>query len=93
MSTVYRGAHYKGVAGHFRRTSADRYVISDGAQGIETADSETARISTLVLNASPVYRTIGIQNTFRTTSKVWISLILGKARTHAVKALRICAAI
>lgn len=90
---VYRGAYYEGVAGHFRRASADRYVISDGAQGIHAADSEIARIPTLALNASPVSRTIGIQNTFRTTSKVRISLILGKARAHAVKALCICAAI
>lgn len=93
MDTFYRGAHYKGVAGHFRRASADWYVISDRAQGIETADSKIARISTLVLNASSVTRTIGIQNTFWTTSKVWIFLILGKARTHAVKALRIWATI
>lgn len=89
MSTFYRGAHYEGVAGHFRQASAHRYVISNGAQGIKTTDSEIARIPTLVLNACPINRTIGIQNTFRATSKVRISLILGKARTYAVKTLRI----
>lgn len=93
MSTFYRGTHYKGIAGHSRRASANRYVISDRTQGIETANSEVTWILTLVLNASPVSRTIGIQNTFRTTSKVRISLILGEARTYTIKALRICTAI
>jgi len=93
VSTIYWGALHKRVARHFLRASADWYVIYDRTQGIDTANSETTRISTFILDASPVSRTIGIQDTFWTTSKVWISLILGKATAYTVKALRIRAAI
>jgi hypothetical protein len=67
-------------------------VIYDGAQSVETADP-VARVSALVPNASPVSRTIGIQDTLRTASQVWISLILGQAGAHTVDTSRICAAI
>jgi len=67
-------------------------VIYDGAQGVETADPVT-RVSALVPNAGSVSWTIGIQDTLRTTSQVWISLILGQTGARTVDASRIGAAI
>jgi len=67
-------------------------VIYDGTQGVETANPVTW-ISALVSNAGPVSRTIGIQDTLRTASQIWISLIFGQAGTHTVDTSRICAAI
>lgn len=67
-------------------------MIYDGAQGVETADS-VAGISTLVPNASSVPRTIGVQDTLRTASQIWISLIFGHAGAYTVGALRVCTTI
>lgn len=60
MSTIYWGALHERVARHSLRASTDWYMIYDSTQGIDTADSETTRISTLVFNTSPVSRTIWI---------------------------------
>lgn len=60
MNTGYRGALHERIARHSLRASADWYVIYDGTQGIYPADSETARILTLVLNTSPVSRAIRV---------------------------------
>lgn len=67
-------------------------MIDDTAESVLTAGA-FAGVSALVSHASPVSRTIGIEDALRSTAHVRIALVLGHARTDAVEALRVSGAL
>mgnify|MGYP005986239237 CR=1 len=89
--TWYLGAKYERIAGVALNARTSGYVVNDRAFSVLTAGA-WARVYTLVSNARLISRTVGVENTFGSTSSVRIALILRQTGADAVVALSVCAA-
>lgn len=86
--TLYGGAAYKCTTRCTVGTATHGNVIDDIANGVLATGTRTG-IEALAAQTGLVARTVRVENTFRTTSRVGITAELGQTAAYAVIALRI----
>lgn len=86
--TLIRSAFDKSVASHTSGTAAHWHVIDNVTNGILSTSTRT-RINAFVSNTSFVTRTIRIEDTFWTTSCVWIALVFWQASANTIVAISV----